>query len=127
MRIINCLNLTRDQHIYIMGLIAEESGIQKFITQKYMKQIDSLSLSYKNKSDSLKSVLNPEDYKKRMIELNRSFILEKNTIVQKLNKIIYSRNNELYYAISLNLNPNQKTIFEEWIKTGKVKCSPFKP
>jgi hypothetical protein len=124
--ILNCLNLSRNQWVYITGLIQEEKSSVDVIKRKYIAQIDSLSKHNKIQSDSLKIVLSPEEYSTRIDEMNKSFTQQRKQILSKLNIIIETRKESLYFSIRIKLTPEQRIIWDEWIITGKVKCSQAK-
>ncbi len=126
-RVLECLNLTREQRLVIDSIIREEKICTIECKKEFNDAIKTLREEYNAKLQKYRGVKKTDQIKKEIEILTFEFRQTQRDLEREYRKNMEICKKNLYTSIETVLRADQLTLWNIWKATGKIPCDRVKP
>lgn len=124
---IECLNLTREQRLFIDTILIEERECTKQCKKQLHDSIQIIEEQYKQKMEDYRNVEKTDSVRKEIQIISQEFRQLRADVEKEYRDNMKVCNENLYKSIEAILRLDQLTLWNIWKETGKIPCSIIKP
>lgn len=126
-KVIECLNLTREQRLIIDSILKEEKLCSIECKKEFESSLKIIREEYKAKMQKYREVEKTDEIKKEIEILTFEYRqIQRDLVKEYKNKMALCTNNTLT-DIETILRLDQLTLWNLWKATGKIPCERVKP
>ena len=126
--ILPCLNLSQEQSDQIKIAQSWWKPVYNYIHSKWKEELLFLDIVTQQKFKKLNIKTSDTNYRKVVMEFNRTYKLKKDSIDKMMSDSLSRRQNDHYSrGISPILNDEQRYMFWKWVNNPKLTCEFIKP
>lgn len=124
---IECLNLTRNQKLFIDTILIEERECTKQCKIQLHDSIQIIQEQYKQKMDVYRNVEKTDSVRKEIQLISKEFRQLRADVEKEYKDNMKVCNENLYKSIESILRLDQLTLWNIWKETGKIPCNIVRP
>ena len=126
-KVIECLNLTREQRLIIDSIIKEERLCSIECKKEFESSLKIIREEYKAKMEKYREIKKTDEIKKEIEFITFEYRqIQKDLVKEYKNKMALCKNNTLT-DIEVILRLDQLTLWNLWKATGKIPCERVNP
>jgi hypothetical protein len=126
-KVIECLNLTREQRLLVDSIIREERLCSIECKKEFESSLNIIREEYKTKMQKYREIEKTDEIKKEIELITFEYRQIKKDLFKEYKDKMKSCENNILTDIESILRLDQLTLFNLWKATGKIPCERVKP